>query len=522
MKAQSSLALTALLAALPMLTGAASIAATAQPLPSSAEAAPQGRELQLGRLRLHSCEIGGRTTEGLATVEAFCTRFAVPEDWNRPAGRRIELKVAVLPADTAAPAPDLLTFLDGGPGGAATEDFPALAPALEPLRTHRAILLVDQRGTGGSNALNCTSASDASAQSSAVQVSSTQAASDSDSIASWERQCLKELAPHAAPQFYTTTAAVHDLEAVRTALGAPPLDLIAISYGTRVAQQYAVTYPSSVRSVVLDSPVPNSLALLSDHARNLERTLRALFARCRTEATCARRFGDPYTTLYRVRARLQQQPQTVQLRDPVSFEPLQRTLTADDLATLVRFYAYSPLTAALLPLMLQQADQGDYATLLGQKQLLAQDLGDQITGAAELSVLCAEDADLLRSRPEDDDTLLGNGAIVRAQAACKLWPAGSRPASFHRRWRSSLPTLLLSGELDPVTPPDYAREISQGLRDARLLIAPGQGHGVFAAGCMPRLLERFITTLQPLELDASCLQRLAAPPAFLNYNGAGP
>jgi pimeloyl-ACP methyl ester carboxylesterase len=501
-------ALTLLLTASLAAVGASAPQAAA---PDSSSASNSRRALQLGSLQLHRCQIGGRTGDGIATIEAFCGALAVPEDWDRPRGRHINLKVAYLGADSASPAGDVVTFLDGGPGGAATEDFAAIAPALEPLRARRSIVLMDQRGTGGSNALNCPPPKDASPT-----------ASDVASITQWVHQCLAELAPHAAPQLYTTSAAVRDLEAVRKAIGAPALDLIAISYGTRVAQQYAMTYPASVRAVVLDSAVPNSLALLSDHARNLERTLRSLFAHCRAEAACARRFGDPYTTLYRVRARLQQQPQSVQLRDPVSFELQQRTLTADDLAALVRFYAYSPLTAALLPLMLQQADQGDYATLLGQKQLLAQDLGDQITGAVELSVLCAEDADLLRSRPEDEDTLLGNSAIVRARAACEQWPAGARPAYFHRRWHSALPTLLLSGELDPVTPPEYAHDIMRGLSSARLLLAPGQGHAVLAVGCMPRLVERFITTLQPLALDADCLQHLAAPPAFLNYNGAGP
>ncbi|HEX4024949.1 MAG TPA: alpha/beta hydrolase [Steroidobacteraceae bacterium] len=469
---------------------------------------------RLGRLTLVPCEISGGN--GLASIGAYCTHVEVPENWQAPAGRRIALKVAVVRAQ-GTPDTDWVTLLDGGPGGAATDDYAAIAAALAPLRERHHILLIDQRGTGGSNPLSCP-------QLSGQQQSPTQLvrANQPDLLTALLQRCVAELAPRAAPQYYTTTAAVRDLEAVRLALGAPPLDLIGVSYGTRVAQQYARRYPAAVRSVVLDSPVPNTLALGADHARNLERVLRLLFARCRADAACAQHFGDPYATLYRLRAALRSHPQMVQLRDPVSFQPLQLTLSADDLAAVVRFYAYNPLTAALLPLMLDQADHGNYAPLLGQKQWLASDLGDQITSGLELSVVCAEDADLLTSRPQDADTLLGNGMIERARAACRVWPTGSRPADFHAPLVSSRPILILSGELDPVTPPAYAQQILRTLTDARGLIAPGQGHGVIGAGCMPRLVQRFVETLDPSRLDARCLQRLGTAPAFIDYNGAAP
>jgi pimeloyl-ACP methyl ester carboxylesterase len=210
------------------------------------------------------------------------------------------------------------------------------------------------------------------------------------------------------------------------------------------------------------------------------------------------------------------------MRDPQSYAPLHLMLTAEDLATVVRFYAYNPLTAALLPLVLHEAQQGNYAPLLGQKTLLANDLGDQITSGEELSVICAEDVDLLAPRPADADTLMGNDVITRAQEGCRIWPHGTRPADFHAPWVSALPVLVLDGQLDPVTPPTYGREIVRALSHARSLLAPGQGHGVIGAGCMPRLVQRFVETLDPARLNADCLQRLGPTPAFLDYNGAGP
>lgn len=517
-----------------------------------------GGLLHLGRLTLQPCSIGGREGDALPSLAAWCTRLSVPEDWQGQSARRIELAVALVPAVTGSPDPDLVTFLDGGPGGAAREDYPAIAGALAPLRERHAILLLDQRGTGASNPLDCPALQPQASQGqpetqrqsqpqsrsqprsqtrtaaapsggppphpAGAAAQAAQLADDQSPALMAQRlqQCLVQLQPRASAQFYTTTEAVRDLEAVRQALGAPQLDVIGVSYGTRVAQQYAARYPGAVRSVVLDSPVPNRLALLSEHARNLEQALRLQFAQCRATPACAARFGDPEATLLQLRDRLRAAPVAVTLPDPVTFMPLHLTLTAEDLAAVVRFDAYNALTAALLPLMIDQAAHGDYVPLLGQKTLFTSDLADQITGGAELSVLCAEDADLLAPRAEDADSLLGNDAIVRAQAACRVWPRGSRPADFHSPFRSTRPVLVLDGALDPVTPPSYGSEIVASLPHARQLVVPGQGHGVMGAGCMPRLLQRFVESLDPARLDASCLAALGPIPAFIDFDGASP
>jgi pimeloyl-ACP methyl ester carboxylesterase len=473
--------------------------------------------LRIGSLTLKSCAIGNRVDDGAATISAYCNDFSVPEDWNSPEGRHIVLKVAVVRADTDKPEADLVTFLDGGPGGAATEDYAAVQGGFQPLRESHHILLVDQRGTGGSNPLNCT---DRKEDEHVLPAKATEASEAGliDTI----KDCLAKLAPRADPKFYRTSDAAQDLEAVRVALGSPPLDLIGISYGTRMAQQYAGRYPQAIRSIVLDSTVPNRLVLPSEHARNLESALKAEFALCSKSPPCAKVYGDPYATLYRVRDGLLKHPQTIDIRDPVSFAPLHLTLTADDLASVVRFYSYSPISAALLPLMLQQADQGNFAPLLGQKKWLADDLADHLTSGVEASILCAEDADLLVARPEDEHTIMGNRPITQTQKLCQLWPHETRDANFHAPFVSALPTLVLAGELDPVTPPAYGTEVVSSLSHARLLVAKGQGHSVIGVGCMPQLVKRFIDTLDPKALDASCLDRLGETPAYIGYNGAAP
>jgi pimeloyl-ACP methyl ester carboxylesterase len=462
-------------------------------------------QLRLGSVTLEPCEIGRRGM-GAATLRAYCAGIEVPENRAAPAGRRIRLRVAVVRAAGAQAQPDLVTFLDGGPGGAATEDYPSIAGAFEPLRKQRAVLLVDQRGTGGSNVLDCEDEAGASLAR-AIEVL---------------RGCVTKLAPRAAPQYYATSDAVEDLEAVRRALGSPRLDLVGVSYGTRVAQQYARRHPDAVRALVLDSSVPNTLVLGSEHAQNLEGALAALFRRCMAERSCSTRYGDPFQTLRRLQARLRAHPQQLALRDPYTFSLQEKAIDAGALAQLVRLYAYSPYTAALLPYVLQEADAGHYEPLLGQAQVVVGDVSDSLTGGMALSVACAEDADRLRINPADADTVMGNGLTEWLLAACAVWPHGQRPPDFNEPLRSPLPVLVLAGEHDPVTPPRYAQQIVQTLPHARLLEVRGQGHGLLPVGCMPRLLDEFLRKPEPQQLDARCLEVLAQTPFFVDANGSNP
>jgi pimeloyl-ACP methyl ester carboxylesterase len=482
--------------------------------------------LRLGALTLEPCTIG-EARAGAPPVRAYCAPFEVPEDWATPAGRKIRLKVAIVRAESANPDADLVAFLDGGPGGSATDDYPGVSGAFEPLRRRHALLLIDQRGTGGSNSLDCESgdagqrAARKDTPPSPLRGAARAAAALQAALASL-RECVAKLQQRAAPQFYGTRDAVRDLEAVRVALGSPLLDLVGVSYGTRMAQQYAQAFPGSVRAIVLDSVVPNELALGADNSRNLEEVLQRLAARCRADAECARHFGDPYATMHRVKARLAAEPQTLPLRDPWTFAARERQVDGEDLAELLRFYAYSPMTAALIPYVVAEADAGRYAALLGQAQLVIGDVEQHVNGGMALSVLCAEDADRLGPVALDDGTLLGNGLVDWLRRACTIWPHGVRAHGFNEPLKAALPVLVLAGSEDPVTPPRYAEAVMRNLTNGRLLEVQGQGHAVLATGCLPRLIEVFIHDLDPRRLDAGCLKVLGGTPAYIDANGALP
>lgn len=470
--------------------------------------APAAGARTLGSISFTPCVLDGT---GGALVKAECARFAVPENPGAPDGRSITLQLALVPARAARALPDPVVLLAGGPGQSALEAYPDSAAAFEPLRRQRNILLIDQRGTGRSNVLKCPlpDFKDPAQQTAAAMK---QQAAD----------CLAESRKHADPRFYTTTDAIRDLETVRQAIGGPQLNLVGGSYGTRVGLEYLRRHPDGVRTLVLDAVVPPELALLQDHAANLDDALDRIFAACRADAACGKRFGDPARTLTQLRERLRAQPERTELPDPRTHQPLAEVLSEPLLAGIVRLYAYQPESAALLPLLLDEAAQGRPQALVAQGELIYKRLRDTLAHGMELSVICTEDAPFLEPNPADRGTLLGDQLHVLVREQCAVWPRGVLPEDFKEPVASDKPVLLLSGELDPVTPPHYAEQVVKTLSRGRSLVLKGQGHTVMARGCVPKLLRQFVDEADAGALDPACLEALGRLPAFTSYQGPEP
>jgi pimeloyl-ACP methyl ester carboxylesterase len=463
----------------------------------------------LGSISFQPCEIGGAS--GTRLVKAECARYDVPENHQEPAGRKITLQLALVPARSREPEPDLVVLLAGGPGQSALEAYPEIARAFDAVRRHRHVLLVDQRGTGKSNPLKCP-----------LPDWKDPAAATPAAVRHQAVDCLAQLSPASDPRFYTTTDAIRDLEAVRQALGGPAYNLVGGSYGTRVALEYLRRHPAAVRTVVIDSVVPPELALLQDHAANLDEAVSRVFAACRADAACAKRFGDPQLTLARLREQLRAGPVRAAIHDPLTHVPREEALNEDLLAGVIRLYAYQTEAAALLPLLIDEAVQGRPQALIAQGELIFQRMNDQLAHGMELSVICAEDAPLLKAREEDKSTLMGPLLKELAQQQCAVWPRGDMPADFKSPVTSDKPVLLLSGELDPVTPPRYAAHVAKTLSNSRHLVLKGQGHSVMSRGCAPRLLSQFVEAADPEAVEPACLDALGAMPAFTSYQGPEP
>lgn len=450
-----------------------------------------------------------------AAVEARCASLTVPENHQDPDGRSIELALAWVEASGSA-QPDPVVMIAGGPGQSALQSYPQLHAAFRDIRRNRHVLLVDARGTGGSNLLSCRDKDGNNAFSDPDEQTA-------EAARRFAEHCRDELSTTADLRFYGTADHVQDLERVREQVGAPQLNLVGISYGTRVAQQYAAAYPAHTRTIVLDSVVPNALPLGAEHAGNLEDALNRLFERCREESACVDNLGDPTANLAQVRERLEAGGlEPVDYRDPVSGEWTREVPSYGHLAALLRMYAYQPAATATLPLLLHEASEGRYGSLLAQARMLTVDLGDAIAHGMQLSVMCTEDYADLQSRPEDEGTVLGTELLDFTMAQCEAWPRGERAADFRQPLATDVPVLAISGEFDPVTPSRYGDEVVEHLANGRHLVLPGQGHSVLAAGCMPTLAAQFIESADATALDAACLDRLQPVPPFAGTYGWEP
>ena len=474
--------------------------------------APPAPRRRLGKLAFSPCTLASGF--GTQTVEAQCTRMDVLENRALPAGRKISLAIAWLPAKGGDAEPDPVTMIAGGPGQSALESFPGIATAFEEVRKKRNIILVDQRGTGGSNKLVC---KDAKGDKATVEGDSGIAAATAAAA-----RCAQQLASTADLRFYNTSDAIQDLDEVRVAVGAAQLNLMGISYGTRVAQQYARRYPAHTRTVTIDGIVPDTLVLGNELARNLESSLDRQFGRCANDKDCSARLGNPRLRLNALMDQLKTNPPLVRYRDAITGDSREERLTPGHIAALARMFAYAPQVAGLLPLELNEAAAGRYEPLMALAKMLETSIGDSITYGMQLSVICTEDAEELKADPADANSLLGVDMLATLQAQCAVWPHAPRPAGFRQPLSGPVPVLILSGEFDPVTPPRYGEEVLNTLPNGRHLVVRGQGHNVLPVGCVPKLFASFIETADAKKLDVGCLDKVPYALPFTGFYGWEP
>jgi len=478
---------------------------------SSASAATG--EFGNGAPALTPCEL--EHPQKLTGVAAECGTLAVPEDPTKPGGRQINLAFARIPAVSRRTLPDPLFLLAGGPGMAATTFYAMVAPVFSRIHRDRDIVLVDQRGTGKSNPLDCPDGTDADL------------GGGTSAIADQARRCLQDLATRADVALYTTSIAVKDLDRVRQALGYQQINLYGVSYGTRVAQHYLRRYPQQTRSLVLDGVVPPELAFGAGMALDAQHSLERILARCGRETDCQQRFGDPARDYHSLWSTLQSHPVAVSVADPSTGAPKHFEFTTSHLATVLRLSIYSAEPTALLPLLLHATSESkDFTLLAAQFLLLTRSYTDVVAAGMNNTVACTEDLPFYDPTRVDratlDKTFMGATQLDGLLAVCTLWPHGPIDPDFHAPLHSSVPALLLSGSDDPVTPPAYAEEARRGLTNSLSVVLKDLGHGQLAAPCMDRVMEQFINRASVAGLDASCTNNDKPLPFFTSLNGPPP
>lgn len=454
--------------------------------------------------RLHPCA----SSEG--PTDASCGKLQVYENRPAGAGRRISLNIVALPSLAPEPEPDPLFFLAGGPGQAAAQMAAEVREIFRPVLRRRDVILVDQRGTGKSNPLECRT------ESNSLQ----ELTESNDQALARLKKCLTGY--DADVRFYTTTMAMDDLDDVRKFLGYDRINLYGGSYGTRAALVYVRQHGHQVRSMILDGVAPTDMRIPLFAARDAQRALDKLLTDCDADPAC--RTAQPGLAA-RVRAllqRLTKNPARVDVMHPRTGIRETVTIEARVVAGILFGALYSPLTASLVPALIGRAEQNDFQNLLALAYA-SESGSDNMSIGMQLSVLCSEDAKRLTKADVDREsagTVFGLHLVGGQLQACAIWPRGEVDAAFFAPVISEVPALVLSGDLDPVTPPGWGLSVAQHLGNARHITVPATGHGVIGTPCGQDLVRQFIERGTAEDLDVSCVSGVRRPPFFLTPSGA--
>ena len=455
--------------------------------------------------RLHPCQIA----EG--PPDAYCGRYSVFENRSLRQGRTISLKIVVAPALKRNPKLDPLFIFEGGPGGGAATLASYRVPLFRRFQTDRDIVLIDQRGTGDSNPLDCS-----------------REEGDGEDLENIDvypvdrfRRCLEALA--ADPRLYTTPVAMDDIDEVRRHLGYSAINLWGGSYGTRAALVFLKRHEDAVRSVVLDGVAPPDMRLPLYMARDGQRALDRLIDDCARDSACARQFPDLGRTVTTLWARLTTRPR-VPFTHPRTGKSLTIGVSQRLVASIVFQSLYNPEIAALLPRLLTDAADGQFQGLFALAFSQEVPKGGMSEGMF-LSVVCAEDMPRITAdeiTKEASGGFMGTAMFDTRMKPCEFWPAGTVTADYYEPVVSAKPVLIFSGADDPVTPPSCGDEVAAHLKRARHVIVPGAGHITLTRGCVPQIMARFLERASVDGLDTSCVAALRRPPFFTTYTGPGP
>lgn len=450
---------------------------------------------------LENCHVDGIKSQ------VKCGKLQVLEDYNKVNGDKITINFVVLPAIDNSDDKTPLMFLAGGPGQAAAELASGLTNVFYEVRKTRDLILVDQRGTGASHPLQCSDAAEQNVYALTPEDFSVQDIKD----------CLINLTGDLSQ--YNSENAIRDFDAVRLALGHQQINIYGGSYGTRAGLVYMRMFPESLRSVVLDSvgPIEVPIGLFGQSSA---RSFNLLLTNCQNESSCQQAFPQLKQEFQTLLARLEKAPEQVNIAHPRLGTQTKFVISKAKLLGTIRSQLYSVATRSLVPLVIHQAYLGNYMPLAG---LIAQTEGGQgIYIGLLFNITCNEDYPRISTTDFERDAnndFGGNDSHFGFKIACPLWPKYRPSDAFYKPVTVDIPTLILSGDLDPVTPPSNGEYSANSLPNNHHIVVKNAAHTVAMSTCASDLINEFLTTLKPKALDESCLADVPNESFMINLNG---
>jgi pimeloyl-ACP methyl ester carboxylesterase len=383
------------------------------------------------------------------------------------------------------------------------------------VRERRDLVFIDQRGTGGSNPLNCDLFNPADPQSYFGYFFPLEEV----------KKCRQQLEPKADLTLYTTPIAMDDLDEVRAALGYEQVNIFGASYGTRAALVYLKQHPKRVRTLTLQGVAPTNQYMPLDFAQANERAVLGIIGECGTDEACNKAFPNLRAEAKAVLDRLMQGPVEVEVQHQEAGSRRQETgnreasrtrvkLSRDLAMEAIRYMLYGTQGAGRVPLFLHLAAQGDFsplaqAALDSRRRIVA-------TGSngLYLSITCAEDLPWIKPGEGERlaaNTFLGDYRLRQQREACELWPRATIPSDYNVPTKESAPVLILTGEWDPVTPPSNGDAVAKHLPNSLHVVVPDGAHGIDGLegiDCIERLHAEFVERGMVKGLDMSCVRNI--------------
>jgi pimeloyl-ACP methyl ester carboxylesterase len=448
-----------------------------------------------------------------------CGYLTVPARHAEPAAGDIRLAVAIIKALGANRKPDPLVMMQGGPGGSTIDTYTQLlaSPNALVLRNERDIVLFDQRGTLHSEpSLLCPE--QIGLVEDTIERRLTREENLRLSLEVTEACRARLVAEGVDLAAFNSLENAADVEALRVALGYEQINLYGVSYGTQLAQHVMRLYPEGLRSVTLDAVVPLSLNVNGEIAQSAERALGELFAACAADAACDRAYPELEQVFFDTVDRLNQEPARVPVTDAETGRTFSAVLDGDSLYQVIFQLLYASEILPALPKIIYDARDDEFGFLA--ERLLPLILFDRtIAIGMYSSVTCAEDADLTLQdldlqgvRPQiADNAELTTEFLLQS---CAIWDVPALDPGVDAALTSDIPTLLLSGRFDPITPPPYADIVAEGLGNSFGVVFGDGGHGQIGTRACPNSVLLSFLNDPETQPEWGCAAELQAP-AFI-------
>ena len=453
------------------------------------------------KLTLDNCHLGEIRSQ------VKCGKLEVPENYQQPDGDKIAINFAVLPAidDSEYKAP--LMFLAGGPGQAAVELATGLNHVFREVRKTRDIILVDQRGTGESSALSCD-----------FEAVDNVYSSLPDALEPQEvKECVAQFKGDVTQ--YNSENAIRDFDAIRAALGHEKLNIYGGSYGTRAGLVFMRMFPESLESVVLDSVGPIEVPI-GMFGQSGARSFELLLENCKNSESCHKAFPNLAEEFQAVKARLAKDVAIIDILHPRLGTPTKLVIDDTKFTGNLRFQLYGMEGRSMVPLVIHQAFLGNYQPLIG---LMARTEDEQLVYTGLLfNIVCNEDIPRVSEADRAADAsnnFDGEDSHSAWDMVCPFFPEYRPSEDFYQSVTADIPTLILSGNLDPVTPPSNGEYSAKSLPNSHHIIVENASHTVAMSTCASDIINEFLTSKTPKALDESCLKDIPQETFMTSVNG---